>query len=123
MYRSSFGKYGQLKFPKPKDYYRFLGFLARANIKLVYEYNEETGSWGNAGRICFYTSRVPDKFGKIVYREGRGDSMIYRINCNDFVENLVIDHAFTYGNNQNIEAIRLTIPRNFQQYFDEGYNW
>ena len=78
MYHSYFGKLGQLRFPKPEDYYRFLGYLAHADIKVVYEYNEDTGSWGNAGRICFYTSRVPRNWGKIAYREGRGDSMWYR---------------------------------------------
>jgi len=53
MCHSYFGKLGQLRFPKPEDYYRFLGYLAHADIKVVYEYNEDTGSWGNAGRICF----------------------------------------------------------------------
>ena len=123
MYHSNFGKLGQLRFPKPEDYYRFLGYLAHADIKVVYEYNEDTGSWGNAGRICFYTSRVPRNWGKITYREGRGDSMWYRINCNDFVENIVTDHGFTYGGYQDVEAIRETIPANYLQYFDEGYNW
>ena len=37
MYHSYFGKLGQLRFPKPEDYYRFLGYLAHANIKVVYE--------------------------------------------------------------------------------------
>jgi hypothetical protein len=46
MYHSYFGKLGQLRFPKPEDYYRFLGYLAHADIKVVYEYNEDTGSWG-----------------------------------------------------------------------------
>ena len=32
MYHSYFGKLGQLRFPKPEDYYRFLGFLAHADI-------------------------------------------------------------------------------------------
>ena len=53
MYQSYFGKLGQLRFPTPEDYYRFLGYLAKADVDVVYEYNEDTGSWGNAGRICF----------------------------------------------------------------------
>ena len=40
MYHSYFGKLGQLRFPKPEDYYRFLGFLAHADIKVVYEYRK-----------------------------------------------------------------------------------
>ena len=35
MYHSYFGKLGQLRFPKPEDYYRFLGFLAHADINVV----------------------------------------------------------------------------------------
>ena len=123
MYRTYFGKLGQLRFPKPEDYYRFLGFLARANAEIVYEYNEETGSWGNAGRICFFTGRVPHHFGKITYREGRGGSMFYRINCNDFVENIVMNHGFTYGRYQDVATIKSTIPSTFISFFEEGYNW
>ena len=33
MYHSYFGKLGQLRFPKPEDYYRFLGYLAHANCR------------------------------------------------------------------------------------------
>ena len=49
--------------------------------------------------------------------------MCYRINCNDFVENIVTDHGFSYGGYQDVKAIRETIPANYLQYFDEGYNW
>jgi len=59
MYHSNFGKLGQLRFPKPEDYYRFLGYLAHADIKVVYEYNEDTGSWGNAGRILLLYKSCP----------------------------------------------------------------
>lgn len=75
MFHYSFGKLRQIQFNSQEDYYRFLGFLAHADIDVVYEYNEDTGSWGNAGRICFFQSRVPRNFGKIAYREGRGGSM------------------------------------------------
>jgi len=50
MYRSYFGKLGQLRFPKPEDYYRFLGLLAHAVIKVVYEYNEDAGSMSSVTR-------------------------------------------------------------------------
>ena len=123
MYHSYFGKLGQLRFPTPEDYYRFLGYLAKADVDVVYEYNEDTGSWGNAGRICFFTSRVPHHFGKIAFREGRGGSMVYRINCNDFVENNVTHHGFTYGRYQNASKIRATVPSTYLSSFDEGYNW
>lgn len=123
MFQYSFGKLRQLVFHTQEDYYRFLGFLAKADIEVVYEYNEDTGSWGNAGRICFFTSRVPRHFGKITYREGRGGSMWFRINCNDFVENIVKNHAFTYGRYQNVSAIRNTVPQQYKQNFDEGYKW
>lgn len=49
--------------------------------------------------------------------------MWYRINCNDFVENIVTDYGFTYGDYQDVKAIRETIPDNYLHFFDEGYNW
>jgi hypothetical protein len=30
---------------------------------------------------------------------------------------------FTYGGYQDVKAIRETIPVNYLQFFDEGYNW
>ena len=123
MYHSSVGKLGQLRFPKPEDYYRFLGYLAHADIKVVYEFNEETGFVGKCWAYLLYTSRVPRNWGKIAYRKGRGDSMCYRINCNDFVENIVTDYGFTYGGYQDVKTIRKTIPANYLLFFDEGYNW
>ena len=53
MYHSYFGKLGQLRFPKSEDYYRFLGYIAHADIKVVYEYNEDTGSWGMLAVFAF----------------------------------------------------------------------
>lgn len=123
MFHNSFGKLRQIQFNCQDDYYRFLGFLAHADIDVVYEYNEDTGSWGNAGRICFFQKRVPRDFGKIAYREGRGGSMWYRINCNDFIENIVKYHGFIYGRYQNAKAIRDTVPSIYMKAFDEGYNW
>lgn len=123
MYHTYFGQKRQLVFPTKEDFYSYLGFLAKADISLVYEYNEDTGSWGNAGRICFYTARVARCFGKIAYREGRGSNLYYRINCNDFVENIVRDHAFVYGRCQNVAAIRNTVPDEYKPNFDIGYNW
>lgn len=122
MYKSVFGRVGQVRFLCHEDYYEILGFLAKSDgsTALVWENNEEQGAWGSEGRICFYTKKIPQKCFK--YTAGRG-SIYKRVNCNDYVFHIAKYHNFVAGKSQNIAAIRSTIPSQYLEFFEKGLNF
>ena len=120
MYKSGFGTKGQIKFNSEKEYYQALGYLAKSDgtSAVVWENNEQQGAWGNEGRIHFYIENlsIPGSF-KLTAGVG---NIKYRVNCNDFVENLTKNHNFVYGGKQNKQNIKNTIPSEFQDDFEYG---
>ena len=122
MYRKSFGSIGQVQFADEHEYYRLLGYLAKSDgsTELAWEHNEEQGAWGCEGRIKFRKPK-PDGIGTLKLTAGVGN-ILYRVNCNSFVENLYADHHFTRGLMQNIPLIQTSIPPQFIDDFNEGLN-
>ena len=94
MYKSRFGRNGQVNFSCPEDYYELLGYLAKSDgtTSITWENNEEAGN----------------------------GSIYKRVNCNDFVEHLSRYHGFVQGKYQNIESIRRTIPSQYISCFERG---
>lgn len=123
MYKSSFGSIGQVQFANEHEFYKLLGYLAKSDgsTSLTWEHNENQGAWGSEGRIQIHIPNMPT-IGQLKLTAGNGGGVIYRINCNDFVENLNVNHRFVYGGVQNVDNIRQTIPVSFLQDFEEGYN-
>lgn len=123
MYKSIFGTKGQIRFSCPEEYYRLLGYLAKSDgtTSIVWEHNEEQGAWGSEGRIQFHKAAMKfrDNF---TYTRGNGGNVIWRVNCNEFIENLNTDHRFVMGRSQNIQDIRTTIPLEFIPDFEFGLN-
>lgn len=120
MYKSRFGRNGQVNFSSPEDYYELLGYLAKSDgtTSITWENNEDQGAWGSEGRICFYSKRLPSA---VFLRYTAGNGSIYkRVNCNDFVEHLSRYHGFVQGKYQNIESIRRTIPSQYIACFEQG---
>ncbi|MFY7665916.1 hypothetical protein [Flavobacterium sp.] len=123
MYRQFFGKRNKMRFDTQTEYYETLGFLAKSDgsISLVWENNENQGAWGSEGRIhCHFninrfTPPLTRKFTK-----GRAKNVIHRINCNEFVQDIVTNHGFAMGSVQNTNAIRATIPPAHIVDFDNG---
>ncbi|MCZ2249084.1 MAG: hypothetical protein LC111_10035 [Bacteroidia bacterium] len=123
MYRQFFGKRNRMRFDSPEEYYETLGFLAKSDgsTSLVWEHNENQGAWGSEGRIhCHFninnfTPPLTRKFTR-----GRARNVIHRINCNEFVQDIVTNHVFVMGNNQDTNAIRATIPAQYLVDFDRG---
>ena len=105
MYKKSFGINGQIQFANEHEYYKLIGFLAKSDgsTSLVWEHNEEQGAWGSEGRI---------QIGNI----------INRLNCNEFVQEIVRNHGFVMGVQQDKENVLETIPDEFKKDFEEGYN-
>jgi hypothetical protein len=123
MYKQSFGKNQQIQFANEHEYYKFLGFLAKSDgsTSLVLEHNEEQGAWGSENRIQIYISNLPTGMGKLSLSAGVGN-IINRLNCNEFIQNLVENHNFIMGKHQNRQDILDTIPNAFREDFDRGYN-
>lgn len=122
MYRSSFGKQGQISFSNENEYYELLGYLAKSDrtTALTWEHNEDQGAWGSEGRIKFFTSNIP--VSASLNHTAGVSNIVSRVNCNDFIENIATNHNFIMGRNQNLNNIRNTIPLEFQQDFDRGLN-
>ena len=121
MYKSRFGKFGQIKFADEHEYYRFLGYLAKSDgsTKLVLEHNELQGAWARERRIEIFEN-MPYPF-DVRLTAGNGSRRLrYRVNCNEFLDNLYLNHHFQDGKIQDIPAIRGTIPPQYMADFDAG---
>ena len=122
MYKQSFGTQNQIQFDNENEYYELLGYLAKSDgsTSLTWEHNEEQGAWGSERRIHFYVDNPPLS-AKLEYTAGVGNIKT-RVNCNEFIENIVTNHNFTMGKNQDINLIRGTIPKKYLKDFDRGFN-
>lgn len=120
MYKANFGKYNQVSFNNEHEYYELLGYLAKSDdeTSIVWEHNEDQGAWGSKGRIKFYIANPP-LTATLNHTAGVGN-IVTRVNCNEFVENIVQNNQFVMGSNQNDVAIRNTVPNQFQADFDRG---
>lgn len=121
MYKQSFGNRGQIQFSNEKEFYKFLGYLAKSDgsTSLVWEHNEAQGAWGSEGRIQIHVDRIPN-ICKVTLTAGNGGNVISRINCNEFVENICTQYGFVYGSKQDVEKIKLKIPEEFLDDFCQG---
>ncbi len=123
MYKKSFGINGQIQFADEHEYYKLIGFLAKSDgsTSLVWEHNEEQGAWGSEGRIQIYRAILPNNMGRLSLSAGVGN-IINRLNCNEFVQDIVRNHGFVMGVQQDKENVLETIPDEFKKDFEEGYN-
>jgi len=122
MYQANFGTNNppQVQFNNENEYYQALGYLAKSDgsTSLHWENNENQGGWGSEGRIHFFvnSSVIPGYFKQT---SGTGN-IISRTNCNEFVENIVMNHNFIMGANQNFSNILTTIPSQYLNDFNYG---
>lgn len=125
MYKQYFGVRNKMRFDSPEEYYETLGFIAKSDgsCDLYREENQNQGAWGPEIRMnCFknlqkFTPPLKRKFTK-----GRGKKVLHRINCNEFIEDLLDNHSFIKDGVQNYQNIKNTIPVQYQIDFDRGYN-
>lgn len=116
----TYGTKNQISFSCDCDFYKALGYLTRnvGATSLHWENNDQQGAWGKEGRIHFYVDH-PKIPGNFTLTAGVGN-VKHRTNCNDFVEEIVTNYGFQFGNYQDQSTIRATIPQNYQQCFDCG---
>lgn len=122
MYKTTFGTRNKIRFNNEHEFYELLGFLAKSDrsTSLVWEHNEKQGAWGSEGRIQFHTLNHPFK-ANLPYSAGVG-SITNRVNCNEFIKNLNVNHGFIMGGQQNVDTIRTTIPTQYLPDFERGLN-
>ncbi len=118
------GRKRQIKFDSYNDFFESLGFLSKndGTTSVHWEHNEDQGAWGSEGRIHCYKnlSRFPSYF-RNAFTIGTGN-IKKRINCNEYVRRISVNHNFVLGRVQNIALIRATIPNQYQNDFDRGLN-
>lgn len=116
-----FGTRGQIEFGSDAAFFYALGFLANGRrSEFVWENNEEQGAWGSEGRIHCRTE--PDVWPaelRSAFTAGRS-GIIHRINCNEYVAYLRDNHCIELGREQNIAAIRATVPTHLGGDFQRG---
>tara|TARA_R110000868_G_scaffold72437_4_gene211147 strand:+ start:354 stop:725 length:372 start_codon:yes stop_codon:yes gene_type:complete len=120
MYKQFFGSKKQIQFNSKEEFYEFLGYLTKndGTTVLVWEFNDKSGAWAQEGRILFYSE--PENLRvNLAHTAGNG-RIVSRVNCNEFLENLKIDHAFILGETQDVTAVRNTVPSQFLGDFDNG---
>ncbi|MCR4816125.1 MAG: hypothetical protein K5842_02935 [Bacteroidales bacterium] len=120
MYKQFFGKNNQIQFPNENGFYQFLGYLAKSDgsTRIVHENNQNQGAWGPEIRIHVLK---PMPSGPWSVRETAGNGgIISRINCNEFLENIINNHSFVIGNTQDVLQIRQTVPQQYLADFDAG---
>ena len=121
MYKEKFGTKDQLTFTNESEYYELLGYLAKSDgsVKLVWEDNDDQGAWGKEGRIQLFENPPQTLSANLMLTAGVGN-VLHRINCNEFVENIITHNAFVYGSSQDRVAIMATIPQEYQSDFTRG---
>lgn len=131
------------RFANDHEFFEVYGFLCnidRHGLDFQWEYNEGSGAWGNEGRIHFYQTLNGSPYNPMPtvlhnrLTAGRG-SIVNRVNCNDFINELVYNYGFSInpsrpGNAMTRTAQGLVPPPNPEDYvpeqylpdYDRGYN-
>lgn len=114
------GKKPQLVFENFNEYYRALGHLTNEEAySISYEYNKKNGSYSDACRIHILSKarNIPKAFENKRTTAGR-------INCNEYVNNLIEHHCFSQSGNvylRNFDDVFSTIPKEYISDFLIGY--
>jgi hypothetical protein len=118
-----YGKNNQICFDTEADRYEFLGYLAKNDgiSTLVHEHNETAGAWGEEYRIQFIANPPAALKVRLSLTSGVG-SIASRLNCNDFIEELVSNYGFSIGSHQNVESIKTHVPEEYIEAFERGLN-
>lgn len=106
------GNQNQLSFANEEEYYMALGIFTNPKLARVYiEDNAKRGSFSDANRLRIYSeaqrSNLPQALENAMKDRGR-------INCNQYVDNLIKNHGFVLSGNVvvgTLENVLKTIPK------------
>lgn len=87
-----------MKFDSAQEYYETLGFIAKGDgsCDLYREDNQEQGAWAPEIRMNCYKNLHNSRLlleGNL--QKDRGKKILHRINCNEFIEDLVATMVLT----------------------------
>ena len=121
MYQQSYGTTNQVQFQSEHEYYELLGYLAKndGTTRITWEPNDSSGAWAPEGRILFYDA-PPAALSAQLHHTAGTSTYSSRVNCNEFVENLLNNHSYTTNGQQDQAAIYATVPVAYQQDFNRG---
>lgn len=112
--------FGTLKFNNNEEYYEALGsFCNQKAFSISYEPNKKTGSYADAYRIR-KLSAAKNLIKPITDALRSGG----RINCNKYVQALLLNHYFIQNNKLIygiLENVIQTVPFDYTSYFIKGY--
>ena len=129
-----------LQFANDNEFFEAYGFLCnniKHQLEFQWEYNETSGAWGNEGRILFYATNggheyLPMPNALLIKLTAGVGRVIKRINCNDYIQELVKNYGFTPVNaggvyNTPTKLIPPTNPTSFVPPqlltdYNRGYN-
>jgi hypothetical protein len=119
--KNKYGENDQIIIPDKESYYLLLGYLTKGPnfIKIVYEPNQVSGAYGEEYRILFYRT-LPTELEPLLKKTNGTGNIKYRVNCNDFIKEIIRDHNFEINDFQNIEEIEQTIPEAYLTSFRRG---
>lgn len=121
-----------LEFESEAEYFEVLGFLAKDSrpIDIFTHENQRSGARAPQGKLKInFSGRIPEALAW-AFDQSSDD----RLSVSDYVDNLVQCHAFTrfvdptgrqytyHIYPESIEAVRSTVPQQYKQDFDRGYN-
>ena len=123
-----------LRFNSLNEFYEALGFLCndlRHNVEFQWEYNENSGAWGNEGRIHFFACPNGELYNPMPIalenRLTRGRwNILARINCNEFIKELAQNFGFEVnpdkpGNLITRSPQGLIPPENAEEFIPNEY--
>ena len=117
----SWGNIPKLVFKDAEEYFRTLGQLSNNKaFTISFEPNKNTGSYADAYRI-----RVLMGAQNITQALQNKITSNMRINCNEYVLNLVENHNFVQSGNTIVctfENVLKTVPDQYKLIFMQGYN-
>ena len=122
-----------LHFRNNEEYYETLGYLSRdSGDVVVYTHkNDISGAWAGQGKLETNVDKedLPSGLRRSFIMSGD-----HRLSVTDYVENLVYNHSFTCYNDptgnrytyyrfpESYIAVRSTVPNEYLEDFDRGYN-
>jgi hypothetical protein len=134
MAKLQYGKSGHyLVFANDAEFFLTYGFLCNSQkhaLAFQWEYNANSGAWGNEGRIHFLSvggndySPKPQVINKKL-TAGYGN-IVHRVNCNEYIKELVLNYGFSVnpqkpGNKVSRSPQGLLPPANPQIYVPNAY--
>lgn len=117
-----FGEKNIIEFESYNSLYYTIGYLtnfSKRGTKISIESYDD--KWGYEYRIWIKTiGNIPEDISRAI--SAGNNSYEARLNCNEFIIYLINEHDFDEGRVKNEDFIRETIPNQYRDDFERGYN-